>query len=718
MINKKVMRKAGEKNPLNTQAVMALIERVAGSGARNRFIVEGLGESPSGKDRFVLDDYKGKIRIRANTGSAAAAGLRYYLHKVLRRQKSMLPDNLYDEVPPEEYIPVGQTVIRESPFIYRYFLNYCTYGYTFAFWKWEEFERLLDFLSLSGCNLVLNILAHEAVVAETLKRIGYPPERIKDYFSGPAFLPWQWMQNISGYRGPLPEGWFENRLRLSRDFNRRASELGIKVVMPGFGGMVPNDFRKVFPEANILEQGDWCGLARPPILSPKDPLFSKMADIFYQVTGELFGPEIGYFSVDPFHEGGNSFGVDMADMARAIFMPMKSFNSEAVWVMQGWQNNPDRRLLDAVPNENLLILDLLAETRENDPSFDYFNGVPWIYCTVNNYGAQRQLRGNLKRSLQLPFESLMTEKYGVCVGYGLMMEGITCDDVLFDIYGEIAFSTCSPNVEDYLKDYVLCRYGIDNQDVLQAWKLLADQVYIISDPSGIRESIFCSRPGLYLTKGSYYGSDFVLYSTGTLINIAKTLFQAHQRLKDNHAYRFDMTDICRQMLSHCGWDVYNLLIKAYEAGDMEEMLQLQQLFLELMSLADRLCGCVEEMRLDSWLEKARSLGKDLNAEELMEQNARLIITTWGNGDSFLYDYAQKEWHGLLSGLYSRRWESFFEAMTESLETGNPLIPIDFYKMEDEFVRDRCWYDADEKEEDWCGLVAKSLYIAEKIMLYH
>ena len=61
-----------------------------------------------------------------------------------------------------------------------------------------------------------------------------------------------------------------------------------------------------------------------------------------------------------------------------------------------------------------------------------------------------------------------------------------------------------------------------------------------------------------------------------------------------------------------------------------------------------------EFLLGNWLEDAKRWG-DTDAQRAnLEWNARNQITLWGARDSYLRDYASKEWSGLLSGLYARR----------------------------------------------------------------
>ena len=54
--------------------------------------------------------------------------------------------------------------------------------------------------------------------------------------------------------------------------------------------------------------------------------------------------------------------------------------------------------------------------------------------------------------------------------------------------------------------------------------------------------------------------------------------------------------------------------------------------------------------------------------------AKTLITLWGDvdGDSFLYDYAWREWSGLIKEYYKVRWEKFYSYVISELKKGNKL----------------------------------------------
>jgi len=43
------------------------------------------------------------------------------------------------------------------------FLNYCTFGYAMLWWRWDDWERFIDWMALNGINMPLAIAEQEAV---------------------------------------------------------------------------------------------------------------------------------------------------------------------------------------------------------------------------------------------------------------------------------------------------------------------------------------------------------------------------------------------------------------------------------------------------------------------------------------------------------------------------------------------------------------------------
>ena len=65
--------------------------------------------------------------------------------------------------------------------------------------------------------------------------------------------------------------------------------------------------------------------------------------------------------MDPFHESNDDAAVDYGKAGKVLMDAMKRANSEAVWVVQGWTENPRPQMIENLKVGDLLILDLFSE---------------------------------------------------------------------------------------------------------------------------------------------------------------------------------------------------------------------------------------------------------------------------------------------------------------------------------------------------------------------
>lgn len=140
-------------------------------------------------------------------------------------------------------------------------------------------------------------------------------------------------------------------------------ELGIEPVFPGYAGMVPRNIGEKLGY-QIADPGKWCGFPRPAFLSTEDEHFDSFAAMYYEELEKLYG-KAKYYSMDPFHEGGNTEGVDLAKAGTSIMSAMKKANPEAVWVMQAWQANPREAMVNTLDSSDLLVLDCIVRNFRN-----------------------------------------------------------------------------------------------------------------------------------------------------------------------------------------------------------------------------------------------------------------------------------------------------------------------------------------------------------------
>ena len=67
---------------------------------------------------------------------------------------------------------------------------------------------------------------------------------LDEFFTGPAFLPWNRMGNINAHAGPLPQSWIDGQKDLQKKILIRERELGMSPIIPAFSGFVPPAFGK------------------------------------------------------------------------------------------------------------------------------------------------------------------------------------------------------------------------------------------------------------------------------------------------------------------------------------------------------------------------------------------------------------------------------------------------------------------------------------------
>lgn len=674
--NKNIAAQTKENNipfVLNEDALYGLVERIAGKTYADKIQFSQIPAEKTGMDRYrVSDGKKGSILIEATSGVAAANAFRWYLEN--RCDSYVGPLNRRLNFPAQPPV-VGETYSADSKCLYRYFLNYCTFGYTFLFWQWDKWEEFIDWMMLAGFNLILNPVGTELVWLTALQKMGYTLEEARNFVASPAIYPWQCMNNIENWSGAASMEYYGRRLELSKQINQRIRSFGAEIAAPGWSGMVPQDFDKHFPDSKPIHQGKWCLMPRPSIILQDDVWFPRVAYYFYKTLDELLG-EFKYFSTDPFHEGGDSSKVDLDAYAKACLKQMQEFSPNAVWFLQGWGNNPLRKILNALPVSNVLIGDL--QTLRLYPE-DNFADYPWLYGTVDNFGGQRRLRGNLHKWLENSLDCVCNEDL-TCVGLAMLPEDMETGEIMFDATADNAFASEKFDQDSWLKKRLRIRYGADSEAAFEAWKILRDHIF---NGKETQDSGLLSRPSLSVSHVICQVYELT-YDNNMLKKAVHLLFKDYDLLSGSPAYRMDMMDTARQMMANDAWQVIKKIQKSYYAKDLTTFEENADKLMLYYDLQDQLTGTVTNAMLGNWLKLARAEGKNPAEKAYMEFQARTMITLWGDreGSNELHDYAAREWNGLLKDFYKQRWVSYLNILRCSFITGNK--PLDYNRYDAEY----------------------------------
>lgn len=658
------------------------------------------------------------IIIRGNSWVNIAVGINWYLKHHAGIHISW--NNMNVKLP--AVLPaVKQKERHETDLKLRYNFNYCTFSYTMAFWDWNRWQKEIDWMALHGINMPLAAVGTESVWRNMLLKLGYSEEEVGKFIAGPAFLAWWEMNNLEGWGGPLPLGWYKQQETLQKKILARMKEMGMKPVLPGYCGMVPHDAKQKLG-LNVTDAGRWNSYQRPANLSPTDSRFAEIADLYYKELTRLYGKS-DYYSMDPFHESGNDAAVDYGKAGEALMSAMKRANPHAIWVVQGWNENPRPQMIANLKVGDLLVLDLFSESRQNFEDFctgentsgpgkkDFstskkegiYGKHQWLFCLLENFGGNVGLHGRMdqllnnfylatgKKDTPKQENSSLLTLHSSLKGWGFTMEGSENNPVMFELMSELPWRAEKITKEDWIKEYCYARYGVHDATIEKAWTLLAQSIYNCPKGNiqqGTHESIFCARPSQNCYQVSTWSLMSNYYDPEDTRQAAILLTSVAEKYRGNNNFEYDLVDICRQALADQGRKQYLKTMADFKAFSRQDFKKDSDRFLKMILLQDKLLGTRQEFRLGHWIEEARSLGKTAEEKDLYEWNARVQITTWGNricaDNGGLHDYGHKEWQGLLKDFYYLRWSTFMKSLASQLSLQD-TPRIDWYGLEDSWT---------------------------------
>ena len=666
------------------------------------------------------------IIIRGNSWVNIAVGINWYLKHHAGIHISW--NNMNVKLP--AVLPVVKQKERhETDLKLRYNFNYCTFSYTMAFWDWNRWQKEIDWMALHGINMPLAAVGTESVWRNMLLKLGYSEEEVGKFIAGPAFLAWWEMNNLEGWGGPLPLGWYKQQETLQKKILARMKEMGMKPVLPGYCGMVPHDAKQKLG-LNVTDAGRWNSYQRPANLSPTDSRFAEIADLYYKELTRLYGKS-DYYSMDPFHESGNDAAVDYGKAGEALMSAMKRANPHAIWVVQGWNENPRPQMIANLKVGDLLVLDLFSESRQNFEDFctgentsgtgkkDFstskkegiYGKHQWLFCLLENFGGNVGLHGRMdqllnnfylatgKKDTPKQENSSLLTLHSSLKGWGFTMEGSENNPVMFELMSELPWRAEKITKEDWIREYCYARYGVHDATIEKAWILLAQSIYNCPKGNiqqGTHESIFCARPSLNSYQVSTWSLMSNYYDPEDTRQAAILLTSVAEKYRGNNNFEYDLVDICRQALADQGRKQYLKAMADYKSFSRQEFKKDSNRFLKMILLQDKLLGTRQEFRLGHWIEEARNLGKTAEEKDLYEWNARVQITTWGNricaDNGGLHDYGHKEWQGLLKDFYYLRWSTFMKSLASQLSLQN-TPQIDWYGLEEPWTLQKSPYSS-------------------------
>lgn len=633
-------------------------------------------------DYFTVESSGDKITVSGNNANSMAMGLNYYLKNYCLTEVSWYRND--PVVLPDRLPPVEGTIRVDARVQNRFFLNYCTFGYTMPWWEWEDWERFIDWMALNGVNMPLAITGQESIWYNVWTRLGLTDQEVREYFTGPAHLPWHRMCNIDRWQGNLPMEWLENQAELQKRIVARERELNMRPVLPGFAGHVPGALKRIYPDLQTTTVSEWGGFSddyRCTYLSPADSLFAVIQKEYLTEQTALYGTDHIY-GIDPFNEvSPPTWNPDSLRLiSEHIYQSLTAVDPDAVWLQMAWLFYADSKnwtpervkpFLQGVPQGRMILLDYYCEFKELWKEYDRFYGQPYIWCYLGNFGGNSFLASPIK-----DVDARMTDVFAHggdnLYGIGSTLEGFDLNPYMYEFVLDKAWEI--PGDRDAaIENIADRRAGYRCDAIRNAWKLLADSIFV--------QPAICGQGSLTNARPSMEGYTWwttqpdVDYANRTLVDAWGMMLAADSCNSDS--YTFDVVNIGRQALSNYFMAVRDDFAAAYRRRDIAAMKELGARMTALLDDMTELLRGHSTFSMKKWIDDARAMSADSAVQDYYERNARTLVTIWGDRHN-LNDYANRSWAELNDAYYAARWRRFIDMSVDAVASGLPIDEQAYY----------------------------------------
>lgn len=632
--------------------------------------------TPDSTETYCVTADNGHVQVNGSSTSAMAVGLNRYLRELCGTDVSwyaadpvVLPADL-----PSTSTPLTGSAKTDS----RFFLNYCTYGYSTPYWKWNDWQRLIDWMALQGVNMPLAIAGQEAVWQRVWRSFGLDDETIRSYFTGPAHLPWHRMLNVDRWDGPLPQSYIDSQEALQKQIVERMRQLGMKPILPAFAGHVPPALGKVFPNVKIHPMSKWGGLDpdkyRSYFIEPSEALFDSIQSRFIAEQTRTFGTDHIY-GLDPFNEiEVPSWEPDyLRSASRRIFSTLEAADPEAQWLQMAWMFyymnkhwTPERieAFLSGVEPDKLILLDYYCDFKPLWPETNAFHGRKFIWCYLGNFGGNSFIVGDMdvvNDRIDNVFDANLSNLDGV----GGTLEGLDLNRNMHSFVLDKAWNHNDgpANPSEWIAVWAKGRGADDDAAVGEAWQRLYRDIYRSTSLS--QGTLINARPVLE-GYGRWTTNNNIKYDNDSLWQIWKMLIDART---SSPQHDFDIVNVGRQVLGNNFVKVRDAFTEAFRKRDIAAMQTAADNIDTYIADFDELLGTVPAFSLGKWLDDARSTGRSEGEADYYEMNARHLITTWAQTPGSLIDYANRDLYGLADSFYRVRWRLFTDALIDVTKNG-------------------------------------------------
>ena len=492
-------------------------------------------------DTFTIKSEGNKIIISGNNANSMAVGLNHYLKNYCLTTISWYKDDPIELPKTLPSISTEVTVKANVPT--RFFLNYCTFGYSMTWWKWSDWEHFIDWMALNGINMPLAITGQEAIWYKVWSKLGLTDEEIRGYFTGPAHLPWHRMCNLDGWQSPLPKEWLSSQAALQEQIVAREREFNMRPVLPAFAGHVPAALKRVYPNIKTTRVSEWGGFAdqyRCTFLNPMDSLYAIIQKEYLTEQTRLYGTNHIY-GIDPFNEiDPPSWDADsLGMMAKHIYESVAAVDPEAVWLQMTWLFYADikhwttpriKSYLRSVPQDRLILLDYFCEYTEIWKQTDSYFGQPYLWCYLGNFGGNSFLSGPVNLVSERLADALKNGGSNL-KGVGSTLEGIDLNQFMYEFVLDKAWNGGQTDKEWFFK-LADRRIGKISPEARKAWEILANKVYV--QPAQVGQGTLTNARPCLKGNGHWTTKPTIEYQPKDLVEAWRLLLSVKDCQRDSY----------------------------------------------------------------------------------------------------------------------------------------------------------------------------------------
>lgn len=640
-------------------AARNVLDRVLGTYA-NSIILEVIPEE-NNRATYEYEARNGQLMVVGSSPTAITRGVYDYL----RENGLGMVDWSGSHFKIPQSWPDSKKTKVTTPFRILHAHNVVTSGYTTPYWDWDRWEQELDWQAMHGFNMLMSLVATEAIATRVWKRLGLTQNEIDDFYVGPAHLPWQRMGNITKVGGSLPKEWHMDQVALQHKILDRMRELDIDPVIQSFAGFVPKSLKRIYPDIDLhstLWNPGFPEEQRPVLLMPDDPLFATITKMYMEEWQKEFG-EANYYLVDSFNElqlpeTDKPVSELLADYGKKTYEAIRAGDADATWVIQGWMFgyqrdiwNPERveALFSMVPNDSVLILDYANDYANNWEPMNGFNGKQWAYGFVPNMGGKTAYTGDMHLYATGTAKTLESPHKNNLIGFSISGEGLENNGVLYELMADAAWSDQPIELDSWLEKYNVNRYGGSNKVLMESWKLLRESCYSrLEDHPQFGWQLGQCRIGSVDNNPKFHEATLKFLSVS-------------DEFEDSDNYIADALERVSLSLGLKADEYFTAAAGFYANDDLIAGDQAGGQGLNLLTQLDRLLVSHPLNRLDRWLDLTQKHLGDSDIKSFYESNARQIITVWGPP---VNDYSCRVWSGLVRDFYRERMVHVLDALRE------------------------------------------------------